>query len=69
MELVRFIEVLEECLGKKALKNMLPMQAGDLPSTAADIDDLAAAVGFQPATTIETGIARFVEWYRSFYHV
>jgi len=69
VELLRFIEVLEECLGKKALKNMLPMQAGDLPATAADIEDLAAAVGFQPATTIETGIARFVEWYRSFYHV
>jgi UDP-glucuronate 4-epimerase len=69
VELLRFIEVLEECLGKKALKNMLPMQAGDLPATAADIDDLSAAVGFQPATTIETGIAKFVEWYRSFYHV
>jgi UDP-glucuronate 4-epimerase len=69
VELLRFIEVLEECLGKKALKNMLPLQAGDLPATAADIDDLAAAVGFQPATTIETGIARFVDWYRSFYHV
>jgi len=69
VQLLRFIEVLEECLGKKALKNMLPLQAGDLPATAADIEDLAAAVGFQPATTIETGIARFVEWYRSFYHV
>ena len=69
VELLRFIEVLEECLGKKALKNMLPLQAGDLPATAADIDDLAVAVGFQPATTIETGIARFVDWYRSFYHV
>jgi len=69
VQLLRFIEVLEECLGKKALKNMLPLQAGDLPATAADIEDLAAAVGFQPATAIETGIARFVDWYRSFYHV
>jgi UDP-glucuronate 4-epimerase len=69
VELLRFIEVLEDCLGKKATKNMLPLQAGDLPATAADIDDLAAAVGFHPETTIETGIARFVAWYRSFYQV
>lgn len=69
IELLRFIEVLEECLGKKAKKNMLPLQAGDLPATAADIEDLAAAVGFQPATSIETGIARFVAWYRSFYQI
>lgn len=69
VELLRFITVLEECLGKKAIKNMLPLQAGDLPATAADIEDLAAAVGFQPATTIETGIARFVDWYREFYRV
>lgn len=67
--LLRFIEVLEDCLGKKALKNMLPLQSGDLPATAADIEDLAAAVGFQPATSIEAGIAKFVEWYRSFYLV
>jgi UDP-glucuronate 4-epimerase len=69
VELLRFIEVLESCLGRKAIRNMLPLQAGDLPATAADIEDLAAAVGFQPKTSIETGIARFVEWYRSFYQV
>jgi UDP-glucuronate 4-epimerase len=69
VELLRFIEVLEDCLGRKAIKNLLPLQSGDLLATAADIEDLAAAVGFQPATTIETGIARFVEWYRSYYHV
>ena len=69
VELLRFIEVLEECLGRKALKNMLPLQAGDLLSTSADIEDLTAAVGFQPATSIETGVSRFVAWYRSYYHV
>lgn len=69
VELFRFIEVLEDCLGRKALKNMLPLQAGDLPATAADIEDLAAAVGFHPETAIETGIAKFVAWYREFYQV
>lgn len=69
VELGRFIEVLEDCLGKKAIRNMLPMQPGDLLATAADISDLTAAVGFRPDTPIETGIARFVEWYRAFYNV
>ncbi len=69
VQLGRFIEVLEGCLGRKALKNMLPMQPGDLPSTAADISDLARDVGFSPDTSIEIGIARFVEWYREYYKV
>jgi UDP-glucuronate 4-epimerase len=69
VQLGRFIEVLEDCLGKKAIKNLLPMQAGDLPSTAADISDLTAAVGFRPDTPIEIGIARFVKWYREYYKV
>jgi len=69
VQLGRFIEVLEECLGRKALRNMLPMQPGDLPSTAADISDLARDVGFSPDTPIETGIARFVEWYREYYKI
>jgi UDP-glucuronate 4-epimerase len=69
VQLGRFIEVLEECLGRKAQKNLLPMQPGDLLSTAADIADLARDVGFSPDTPIETGIARFVAWYREYYRV
>jgi UDP-glucuronate 4-epimerase len=69
VELMHYIEVLEKCLSKKAEKNMLPMQKGDVPATSADIDDLSRDVGFRPATPIETGIARFVAWYREFYKV
>lgn len=69
VELLRFIEVLEECTGKKAIKNMLPLQPGDVLATYADIEDLTRAVGFMPVTSIETGIARFVEWYRSYYKI
>jgi UDP-glucuronate 4-epimerase len=67
VELLRFIEVLEDCLGRKADKNFLPMQQGDVPATYADVDDLMADVGYAPSTPIETGIARFIEWYRSYY--
>lgn len=67
VELMRFIEVLEECLGKKAEKNFLPMQAGDVPATYADVDDLTRDVGFRPSTSIEDGLKRFVDWYRSYY--
>lgn len=69
VELMRLIEVLEECLGVKAEKNMLPMQLGDVPATCADVDDLARDVGFKPTTPIEVGVRRFVEWYRSYYEV
>jgi UDP-glucuronate 4-epimerase len=69
VELMRFIEVLEDCLGKKAEKNMLPIQAGDVPATYADVDDLMRDVGFKPNTPIEVGIERFVAWYRSYYNV
>ncbi len=68
-QLMRYIEVLEDCLGQKARKNFLPMQDGDVPATYADASALAAAVGFQPATPIETGIRKFVDWYRSYYRV
>ncbi|MGD9950048.1 MAG: NAD-dependent epimerase [Desulfobulbus sp.] len=68
-KLMRYIEVLEECLGKKARKNFLPMQPGDVPATYADVSDLVSAVGFQPATTIEAGVCRFVEWYRDYYRI
>ncbi len=69
VKLMRYIEVLEQCLGKKAKLELLPLQAGDVPETIADVSRLEAAVGFRPATTIETGIQRFVEWYRAYYQV
>ena len=69
IELMRYIEVLEGCLGRKAIKNLLPMQAGDVPDTYADVDGLARDVGYRPSTTIEDGVARFVEWYRGYYRV
>ncbi len=67
VELGRFIEVLEESLGRKAIKNFLPMQPGEVLVTCADVSDLAEAVGFRPSTSIEDGIACFVEWYREYY--
>jgi UDP-glucuronate 4-epimerase len=67
VELGRFIEILEECLGKKADKNFMPIQSGEVLETFADVTDLADAVGFRPNTCIETGIARFVDWYRGYY--
>ena len=67
VELLRYIEVLEECLGRKAHKNLLPLQAGDVPDTYADVADLVNDVAYRPATPVEVGIARFVEWYREFY--
>ncbi len=69
VELMRYVEVLERCLGKKAQKLMLPLQAGDVPETYADVDDLARDVGFKPATTVEEGIAKFVAWYQDYYRV
>lgn len=67
VELMHFIEVLEECLGKKATKNFLPIQPGDVPENFADIEDLEKDVGFKPSTPIEVGIPRFVDWYRSYF--
>jgi len=67
VELMHYIEVLEQCLNKKAEKNLLPMQAGDVPATYADVDDLISDVGFKPSTSIEEGISKFVEWYREYY--
>ncbi|WP_448873734.1 NAD-dependent epimerase [Desulfobulbus propionicus] len=68
-KLMRYIEVLEKCLGKTARKNFLPMQKGDVPATYADVSDLVAAIGFQPSTSIENGVRRFVDWYRDYYRV
>ncbi len=67
VELLRFIEILEKALGKTAKRNFLPMQAGDVPATYADVQDLSNDVGFKPDTPLEEGIQHFVEWYRSFY--
>lgn len=69
VELLTFIETIEKCIGKTAEKNFLPLQAGDVPATYADVDDLMNDVGFKPATPIGDGIRRFVEWYRGYYHV
>lgn len=69
VELMHFIEVLEDCLGIKAKKNMLPIQPGDVPATYADVDDLVHDVGFKPSTPIEVGIERFLTWYRSYYKI
>lgn len=67
VELMGFIEAIEKALGKKAEKNFLPIQAGDVPATYADVDDLIKDVGFKPSTPIEEGVARFVDWYREYY--
>jgi UDP-glucuronate 4-epimerase len=67
VELMEFIKVLEDYLGKEAKKNFLPMQLGDVPATYADVDDLTKAVGFKPGTPIEKGIKLFVDWYRGYY--
>jgi len=69
VELLRYIEVLERCLGKRARMNLLPMQAGDVPATRADIADLERDFGYRPRTSVEEGVARFVDWYRDYYRV
>jgi len=67
VELMRYIEVIEECLGRKAVKNFLPLQLGDVPETYADIDDLVRDVGYRPATPIEVGVRNFVDWFCEYY--
>ncbi len=67
VELMHLIETIESCLGMTAEKNMMPMQPGDVPETHADIDDLERDTGFRPSTSVEEGVARFVEWYREYY--
>ncbi len=69
VELIEFIETLEDCLGIKAEKNLLPMQPGDVPITYANVEDLVRDVGFKPNTSLKVGIERFVQWYRSYYQV
>ena len=67
VKLMRYIEVLEQCLGKKAQLDLLPMQAGDVPATCADTGELEKAVGYKPQTPVEIGVKRFAEWYQDFY--
>jgi UDP-glucuronate 4-epimerase len=67
IELMRYIECIESCLGRKAQKNLLPLQPGDVPDTFADIDDLVRDVGYRPATPVEVGVERFVRWYVDYY--
>lgn len=69
VELMHFINVLEKALGKEAKKDFLPIQAGDVPETYADVDDLMKDVGFRPKTSIEEGIAKIVKWYKDYYGV
>jgi UDP-glucuronate 4-epimerase len=69
VHLLTFIETLEKCLGKKAIKNLLPLQPGDVPDTYADVSDLVNDLGYKPATLLENGIANFVQWYKDFYKV
>jgi UDP-glucuronate 4-epimerase len=69
VQLLDYIETLEQCLGRKAEKILLPLQPGDVPDTCADVSALMRDTGYQPATPVSTGIARFVEWYRAFYRV
>jgi UDP-glucuronate 4-epimerase len=67
VQLLRYIEIIEECLGRKAQKNLLPLQLGDVPETFADIDALVKEVGYRPATPIEVGVRKFVDWFCEYY--
>jgi UDP-glucuronate 4-epimerase len=67
VELLRFVEIIEEKVGKKAIRNLMPMQEGDVPETFADVQDLFEYVGFKPSTPIDVGVGKFVDWYMSFY--
>jgi UDP-glucuronate 4-epimerase len=69
VELMRYIEVIEERLGRKAIKNLLPIQDGDVPETYADIEDLMREVDFKPSTSIEMGIGNFIDWYVDYYNI
>ena len=64
---MRLIEVLENCLGKEAKKNLRPIQAGDVPATYADVADLVKDINFKPDTPIEEGVRNFVDWYLAYY--
>ncbi len=67
VELLRYIEVLEHCLGRKAIMELLPLQPGDVPDTEADVSELIAGVGYRPVVSVEEGIGDFVRWYRGYF--
>jgi UDP-glucuronate 4-epimerase len=69
VELMHYIGVIEECLGRKAEKNLLPLQAGDVPDTWADVEDLVTDVGYRPNTPVEVGVRRFIDWYLDYYDI
>ncbi|MEY4118144.1 MAG: hypothetical protein RLZZ116_1472 [Planctomycetota bacterium] len=69
VELLDYIAAIERCTGRKATMNLLPLQAGDVPDTMADVSALESDTGYRPTTTVEVGVARFVEWYRAYYGV
>jgi UDP-glucuronate 4-epimerase len=69
IELMKFIELIEEKLGKKAIKNFLPMQDGDVPEALADVNDLINEIDFKPSTPIELGVSKFIDWYLEYYKV
>jgi UDP-glucuronate 4-epimerase len=69
VELLRYIEVLEDCLGRKATMQLLPLQAGDVPDTEADVSELVASVGYKPVVSVEEGVANFVRWYREYHGI
>ncbi len=69
IELLRYIEVLEQCLGRKAQRVMKPLQPGDVPDTFADVTELIRDVGYKPDTPIEVGVRNFVDWFRQYYRL
>jgi UDP-glucuronate 4-epimerase len=69
VELMTYIELIEECVGRKAQMNLKPLQPGDVPDTWADVEDLVADVGYRPQTPVEVGVRRFVDWYLDYYRV
>jgi UDP-glucuronate 4-epimerase len=69
VELLTYIKTLEKCLGREATMNLLPLQAGDVPDTEADVTDLREQLGYRPKVPVTEGVANFVDWYRSYYEV
>jgi len=69
VELMDYIGAIEKALGKTAIKELLPLQPGDVPDTFADVSDLVEQFNYQPATTVKDGIQQFVNWYRNYYKV
>ena len=69
VHLTAYVEAIEDALGRKAIRELLPLQPGDVPNTSADVSSLIKAVGYQPSTPVREGVARFVNWYRDYFKV